>query len=98
MSPVLSRFDDIQQREGERCAVCRDRLRFPFLDWHGTDIQICGSYCQDIKRGFIADLIQIAAIKDMHDLDDSFKSATLVRRDARQINARFADGADECDC
>jgi hypothetical protein len=48
-------------------------LYYPFLCWQrftktGDDINLCGHCCQKIKKGFIADLIQIAACMEISDL------------------------------
>ena len=47
------------------CAVCQQPVQYPFLHW--DTFNICGRCCQRIKRGFIADLIDVVAIMDLRD-------------------------------
>jgi len=61
---VISSACDLRLGHGP-CMICGDSLRYPYLEWH-TDKQnrhivICGRCCQKVKKGFVADLIQVAA-------------------------------------
>jgi hypothetical protein len=66
-----------------RCNACGNPLHFyPFLEWRGAvDFYLCAECCREVKHGLIADLIQVAAIKEMHDTDVAvYGEYTLVRK------------------
>jgi uncharacterized CHY-type Zn-finger protein len=70
---VISSACDLRLGHGP-CMICGDSLRYPYLEWH-TDkenrhIVICGRCCQKIKKGFVADLIQVAASMELRDLNN----------------------------
>lgn len=56
MSVVCDQHDDVFGVTKLHCAVCEQKLRYPCLYW-SEDLCICGKCCQEIKRGFTADLI-----------------------------------------
>jgi len=72
MTIINSARGDLLHHGREPCMICGDPLRYPYLEWHAErenkDIVICGKCCQKIKKGFMADLIQIAATMDLCDL------------------------------
>ena len=73
MSVINSARDDLLRRGRDPCRLCGDPLRYPYLEWQAgredRDIVICGRCCQKIKKGFMADLIQIAATMELRDLN-----------------------------
>jgi hypothetical protein len=79
-----------------RCIVCeREICRYPFLHW-SADFCICGECCREIRFGLTADLIQIAAIKDIQDLtrDYRYRGETLVRGTTPHLEAEAKKEAD----
>jgi hypothetical protein len=61
------------------CNVCSNLLtHYPFMEWHGAEIFLCAKCAHDIKQGFTADLIHIAAIYELHGA--GYHQHTLVRK------------------
>ncbi len=83
MSVVLDASDQHWFGEGEipNCCQCDDKLTYPFLHWHGTPIVLCADCCQRIKRGFVADLIHVCAIKELQ--DSGYGDHTFVRESVK---------------
>ena len=74
------------------CTICNKRLRLPYVEWQGTDLFICAPCCRTIRRGLMADMVQAAAIADLHDL--GYREQTLIRSTWSRVNA--AERAEEC--
>jgi hypothetical protein len=88
MAIVNSKYD-AYNCEGS-CALCNRPLRYPFLYWMGFvknsgDVKLCSCCCQKIKKGFIADLIQITATMEIHELYPN-ASARLVRTTEKDLD------------
>ena len=88
MAIVNTKYD--LHRDGNKCAVCSGHLHFPCFWWRAevdgaVDIFICGRCCRKIKRGFIADLIQISASMDICDL--GYNDARLVCKSSQALEA-----------
>jgi hypothetical protein len=82
MSVINTKYDD--HSNVNECTVCGRFLHahFPFLWWRGkNDICICAPCCQEIKNGFIADLIQITATRDILDLGLGYAVKLVRKRD-----------------
>jgi len=76
-------FDD---KSKARCCGCGDAiLCYPFLSWvvgsRQSEIYFCGECCQQIKRGFTADLIQVTAIMELQALGSD---TVLIRRTTKE--------------
>lgn len=83
MSVVTTSHDDFYRSRGrDTCSLCSNPVNFPFLEWDHK-ILFCSKCCQRVKRGFVADLIQVAAIRDLHDI--GYPEFTLVRKDVKEI-------------
>jgi hypothetical protein len=76
----------------ERCTNCGHRIeRYPFLHWHGTpDILFCGKCCHEIKAGFAADLINVAATVELQALCPAYRSHSFTRQDISRPVKRTA--------
>lgn len=87
MSVIISEATDwwTTSYPDSKCCVCQGRLGFPRLDWKGSSLKICGRCCVKIKRGFIADLIHVAAIVELNDA--GYPGQTLVRKSTREVEA-----------
>lgn len=85
MSAITNKYDDRCDTKGKgKCGCCGETLvHYPFLEWN--DLRIRAKCCQEIKRGFIADLIQVAAIRDLFDL--GYFEYTLIRKQAKEVEA-----------
>jgi hypothetical protein len=60
--PVINTQYDFYYGEPGKCSVCASPLHFPFLLWEGANpLRICEGCCQEMKDGFVADLIQMNA-------------------------------------
>ena len=59
----------------DSCSVCEQTLRFPYIVWE--HIGLCRSCCLKIRKGFTADMIQLAAIAELLEL---YPRMTLVRK------------------
>jgi len=71
---VINSACDLRLAHGP-CILCGHQLQYPFLEWHrdseeGQHISICGKCCQKIRKGFTADLIQVAASMDIRQLNN----------------------------
>jgi hypothetical protein len=80
MSVITNKENDWSnvRGSGKKCCVCGDKIHhFPFLHWHGSPIILCAGCCESIKRGLMADLIHVIAIKDLNEL--GYNDETLVR-------------------
>jgi hypothetical protein len=83
MTVVIGKHDcTAPSRHDHRCSLCEGYLHYPFLHW-SQEIFICGDCCRGIKRGLIADLIQIVAILELH--DQGYHSMTFDRRSLRTL-------------
>jgi hypothetical protein len=85
MSVVTNKHDDYRGsiKRGERCNLCGTKVWYPFLVWDEERIiHICDDCCHKIRNGFIADLVQIAAIVDLRRLYPGF---TLTRHDRQTL-------------
>jgi hypothetical protein len=90
MSVFNTKYDDVcNHHEKSKCNICEHRLTFPFMCWEGANppITICGHCCQEIKRGFTADLVQLAATMEMQGLGYRFGDTVLVRRSTKRLEA-----------
>ena len=67
-----------------RCSECGEPLHYPFLHWNS--ILLCASCCQKIKRGFIADLIHVTAIKELMDI--GYRDENLVRKQIKDVEGK----------
>jgi hypothetical protein len=71
MSVINCNFDRDGRGVCENCTICGTKLTsFPIFHWDrktssGSNISICGKCCQEIKVGFMEDLIQITATMEM---------------------------------
>lgn len=77
MSVVTDSVRDITRDAGKPCAVCGERLRYPFLSWHYSEIRICVACCKEIKNGLSADLVHAAAICELR--KTGYQRDTLIR-------------------
>jgi len=90
MPIILGAHCDYQRMANRKCAVCGNKVEYPFLHWDSPAAMcICGDCCHEIKRGLTADLIQIAAIVDLQKLGYG-GDVTLVR----DSNQRLATEAE----
>jgi hypothetical protein len=73
------------QNPNAACTICDGRLLPPFLEWHGmeADLFICTRCCRKYKNGLLADMVQVAAIADLHDF--GYPTQTFTRRDIRDV-------------
>lgn len=70
----------------DKCSFCGELVSPPFLWWVGygdgdsiLHVYVCERCCVMIKRGFAADMIQLAAICELRALDRSFHGMMLER-------------------
>jgi hypothetical protein len=89
MSIVNTKYDDVYGVVADHkcCDNCGERLyHYPFLYWSGVDddILLCSECCKQIKRGLIADIIQLAAIAELRDI--GYGVNTLVRSNVAQLD------------
>jgi hypothetical protein len=83
------------RKKDVRCNFCGELLFYPFLCWdtHPHDSEQCGHIllcsrcCCTIKKGLMADLIQLEAATELQRLYPGF---TLVRENIKQRDARRA--------
>jgi hypothetical protein len=76
MSVILSKENRMSSRKPEtKCFECHRALGYPFVEWNS--LFICAPCCGRIKNGLLADIVQAAAIADLHDL--GYRGVTLVR-------------------
>ncbi len=86
---VLTNKHDARIFHGEECTICGGHLFLPYLEWRGEqEIHICNRCCQEIKGGFIADLVQITAIGDLQKYYPDF---TLAREHLPALEKRMDD-------
>ncbi len=72
-----------------KCAECGEGLLpYPFLHWHGA-FCLCGKCCQNVKHGLTADLIHVAAIRELR--DQGYLNETLTRENAGSAAKRELD-------
>ena len=94
MAVINSANDDLLHRGHGPCMICGDPLRYPFLEWHAEkenrDIVICGRCCQKIKKGFMADLIQIAATMELWHLHNG-PPQLLIRKNMDDLRTPSDD-------
>lgn len=93
MSVVIHKDGDYRNNLGNRCSFCDTKLRPPFVVWDcmpssEADLLICGPCCRKIKNGLMADLVQVAAIAELHDL--GYRGMTLDRRSHREVSEELA--------
>ena len=82
MSVILSRENRMSCRKPEtRCFECHGHLGYPFVEWN--DLFICAKCCRRIKNGLMADIVQVAAIAELHSL--GYRGNTLVRTTEQQV-------------
>src|SRR5215211_4111939 len=88
MSAITGEHDDLYgiQRRGGTCNMCAKKLYYPFLHWES--LVVCGSCCQKIKSGLMADLIHIAAITDLYAVNERYRCLTFVRTSTRSLEER----------
>jgi hypothetical protein len=87
---VSSKYDgNLSQLGKAKCSVCGDTLHhYPFLEWHCDQrILICPTCCQTMKRGFMADLIQLAATRDLQDV--GYSDHKLIRKHDVQLEKEY---------
>src|SRR5262245_25067301 len=93
-------------RKRHRCTLCNSKLRYPFLHWEDgykgdggsltlTSMSLCARCCAKIKHGFMADLIQCAAIAELATLSPAFRGYTLERTTPKELVAQFEQGERE---
>jgi hypothetical protein len=87
MSVIVDKYSDHASATMGDCLVCRGRLRYPILQWNER-LAICGECCVGIKKGFTADLIQVAAIVELNDL--GYRDHTFVRKNKKQLEREAA--------
>ena len=80
MSVITSKSDEhYPARMGEsiRTACSGKLVRYPFLYWSGggDPVQLCDECCEGMRRGLVADIIHINAIRRMR----RFSEYTLIR-------------------
>jgi hypothetical protein len=69
--------------ENPKCSKCKRVSAFPYLHWHGrAPLVLCGRCCREISHGFMADLIQVAAMQELHDTGDQADALTTKQLDA----------------
>jgi hypothetical protein len=68
-----------------KCALCGEKPYCPFLWWLGgkRDLCICNTCCRALKDGFAADLIEINAIMELHEIYGG--AYTLVRKPTNNL-------------
>jgi hypothetical protein len=72
-----------------KCVVCQGTLQPPFLEWNeSSGFCICRECCRTIKKGFMADLIQVSAIMELRDL--GYLGSTFERVDIDVLKKREA--------
>jgi hypothetical protein len=72
-------YDDNMPAD-KKCGICNGQLRFPYLHWQGaTALFICGPCCVAAKKGLTADIIQLAAIVEIQQIQ-GHNTNTLVRK------------------
>jgi recombinational DNA repair protein (RecF pathway) len=94
---MTSEADDYSDgaMDREPCAVCGEKLSYPFLAWPregGPGVFICSRCCKKIKTGFTADLVHVAAISELHDLG---YHQTILKRTDRSTEAKDKKKQDE---
>ena len=73
---------------GRPCSCCGQNVYPPFMVWEGaTDILICGQCVERVKDGFIADLIHLAAVKQLQRFQPGF-GITLARARVHDLEAK----------
>jgi hypothetical protein len=82
MSVVINKETDVRCNLGSKCTFCGEKLRAPFVVWDcmpsETDLKICAACCGKIKSGHAADIVQVAAIAELHSL--GYRGHTLERQ------------------
>lgn len=82
MSLVLH-LEDYMYREDRICNVCGKASFPPYLLWTAhNDIIICQECCARVRNGFMADLIQCAAI---HEISRLMPGYLLVRSTRKKL-------------
>lgn len=92
MSVVLSKHDDQFGGHQGKCSMCGRPVHYPFLHWY--EILICGDCCQRSKKGFIADLIYLDAIVELHKVgygDETFDRKTLKQLDVEAAKRKVEE-------
>ena len=68
MTVTLTRTDVFDTHRGHPCTCCGEPVRPPYMVWRAeTDIVICEDCAGNIKDGFCADLIHLAALRQLRD-------------------------------
>jgi hypothetical protein len=79
MSVILSKENYLSCLKPEtRCFECHKGLGYPFVEWNS--LFICAKCCRKIKNGLMADIVQVAAVAELHSL--GYRGQTLVRMSA----------------
>ena len=68
----------LYRAHGKPCAVCEKPLQYPFVHWE--QILLCAPCCGRIRRGLVADMIQVAAAAELQKV---YPDSTLVRRSVK---------------
>lgn len=83
MAVVLHAHDGehTPRADNRKCNFCGGLLSYPFLWWRDREhIHLCGRCCETLRSPpFVADLIQVTAIRELHKLDSNYRNQTLQR-------------------
>src|SRR5262249_16142123 len=98
---VINSTCDLRVGHGP-CMLCGEGLLYPYLEWraekeNGKGIVICGRCCQKIKKGFMADLIQIAAGMELRDLHMNGFRDLLIRESMDHLTNRQLAEYEQCE-
>ena len=86
MSVVTDTSSDFYNCKGKECSNCEEVLSgYPFLEWASGRILLCAACCKGLKQGFAADLIHIAAIRELHEV--GYCWMTLIRKPQKTLEA-----------
>ena len=92
MTAVITRLDiTYGVTDNDTCTVCNQKLWPPFVLWRNDassdsrHILICGDCTLSIKDGLMADLIQVAAIKELNRLGNHLSDYTFTRNHREQL-------------
>jgi hypothetical protein len=93
MSVIKNEHDKAGRNVLDTCLVCGKKVHYtyPLLVWDGAgSITICGKCCQEIKVGFMEDLVEIAATMEMRQVR-RHSNFILVRTTRQKLADQYVD-------
>jgi hypothetical protein len=77
-----------KMHQDKPCSCCGEKVYPPFMVWSGeTDILICGWCAENIKDGFVADLIHLKAVRELQRVQPAY-GVTLARTSIKALEAK----------